>query len=44
MPPLVLLKPVQWSPATKLSMLLLRGYLVLSVALLVVKAVQLGGG
>src|SRR5580692_6498385 len=44
MPPLVLLKPVQWSPATKLSMLLLRGYLVVSVALLVVKAVQLGGG
>ncbi len=44
MPPLALLKPVQWSPATKLGMLLLRGYLVLSVALLVVKAVQLGGG
>jgi hypothetical protein len=44
MPPLALLKPVQWSPATKLGMLLLRGYLVLSVALLIVKAVQLGGG
>jgi Mn2+/Fe2+ NRAMP family transporter len=44
MPPLALLKPVQWSPATKLGMLLLRGYLVLSVILLAVKAVQLGGG
>jgi hypothetical protein len=44
MPPLALLKPVQWSPATKLAMLLLRGYLVVSVVLLVVKAVQLGGG
>jgi hypothetical protein len=44
MPPLALLKPVQWSPATKLGMLLLRGYLVLSVVLLIVKAVQLGGG
>ena len=42
MPPLTLLKPVQWSPATKLAMLLLRGYLVISVVLLVVKAVQLG--
>jgi hypothetical protein len=44
MPPLALLKPVQWSPATKLGMLLLRGYLVVSVILLAVKAVQLGGG
>jgi hypothetical protein len=44
MPPLALLKPVQWSPATKLAVLLLRGYLVISVALLVVKAVQLGHG
>jgi Mn2+/Fe2+ NRAMP family transporter len=44
MPPLALLKPVVWSPGTKLGMLLLRGYLVLSVALLAVKAVQLGGG
>jgi hypothetical protein len=42
MPPLALLKPVQWSPATKLAMLLLRGYLVISVVLLVVKAVQIG--
>jgi Mn2+/Fe2+ NRAMP family transporter len=44
MPPLALLKPVQWSPGTKLGMLLLRGYLVVSVLLLIVKAVQLGGG
>ena len=44
MPPLALLRPVQWSPGTKLGMLLLRGYLVVSVILLAVKAVQLGGG
>jgi hypothetical protein len=43
MPPLALLKPVAWSPGTKLGVLLLRGYLVISVVLLVVKAVQLGG-
>jgi Mn2+/Fe2+ NRAMP family transporter len=43
MPPLALLKPVAWSPGTKLGVLLLRGYLVVSVILLVVKAVQLGG-
>jgi len=35
---------VQWSPGTKLGMLLLRGYLVVSVVLLAVKAIQLGGG
>ena len=44
MPPLALLKPVPWSAGTKLAMLLLRGYLVISVVLLVVKAIQLGGG
>ena len=44
MPPLALLKPVQWTTATKLSMLGLRAYLVVSVLLLVVKAVQLGTG
>jgi Mn2+/Fe2+ NRAMP family transporter len=44
MPPLALLKPVAWSPATKLAMIVLRSYLVVSVLLLVVKAVQLGGG
>ena len=44
MPPLALLKPVTWSPATKLGMIVLRGYLVISVLLLIVKAIQLGGG
>ena len=38
MPPLALLKPVEWSPGTKLGMLMLRGYLVISVLLLIVKA------
>jgi Mn2+/Fe2+ NRAMP family transporter len=42
MPPLALLKPVEWSTATKLVMLTLRAYLVLSVLLLIVKAVELG--
>jgi len=41
MPPLALLKPVQWSTGTKLGVLTLRAYLVISVLLLVVKAVQL---
>ena len=44
MPPLSLLKPVTWAPATRLAMLVLRGYLVVSVLLLIVKAVQLGHG
>jgi Mn2+/Fe2+ NRAMP family transporter len=44
MPPLALLKPVEWSAGTKLGMLMLRGYLVISVLLLVVKAIQVGGG
>jgi len=44
MPPVALLKPVAWAPATRLAMLALRGYLVISVILLIVKAVQLGGG
>jgi Mn2+/Fe2+ NRAMP family transporter len=42
MPPLALLKPVQWSTGTKLGVLTLRGYLVISVLLLIVKAVELG--
>jgi natural resistance-associated macrophage protein len=42
MPPLALLKPAEWSSGRKIAMLLLRGYLVISVLLLVVKAVQLG--
>ena len=41
MPPLALLKPVEWSAGTKLAVLMLRGYLVISVLLLIVKAVQL---
>ena len=44
MPPLALLKPVQWSSSTKLAMLMLRGYLVVSILLLIVKAIQLGTG
>ena len=44
MPPLALLKPVQWSAGTKLAMGMLRGYLVVSVVLLIVKAIQLGTG
>jgi Mn2+/Fe2+ NRAMP family transporter len=44
MPQLALLKPVAWSTGTKLGVSVLRGYLVISVLLLIVKAVQLGGG
>jgi hypothetical protein len=45
MPPLALFKPVAWLFAgTKLGMLMLRSYLLISVLLLVVKAVQLRGG
>jgi len=44
MPPLALLKPVEWSPGTKFGVLMLRGYLVISVLLLIVKAIQVGGG
>jgi hypothetical protein len=44
MPPLALLARPQWSTGLKTAMLVLRGYLVISVALLIVKAVQLGGG
>jgi Mn2+/Fe2+ NRAMP family transporter len=42
MPPLALLKPVNWSPAMRLAMLGMYAYIVLSVLLLVVKAIQLG--
>jgi Mn2+/Fe2+ NRAMP family transporter len=42
MPPLALLKPVQWSAGTKLAVLMLRIYLVVSVVLLVVAAIRLG--
>lgn len=44
MPPLALLEPVTWSVGTKLGMLALRGYLVIGAVLLIVKAVELGGG
>jgi NRAMP (natural resistance-associated macrophage protein)-like metal ion transporter len=44
MPPLALLARPVWSTSRKAAMLTLRGYLVVSVALLIVKAVQLGGG
>ena len=44
MPPLALLKPVKWSPGLRVGMLSLRAYLVVSAVLLIVKAVQLGGG
>jgi Mn2+/Fe2+ NRAMP family transporter len=42
MPPLALLEQPAWSPARRMGMLLLRGYLVVAVLLLVVKTVQLG--
>jgi Mn2+/Fe2+ NRAMP family transporter len=41
MPPLALLEPVRWTPATRTGMLALRGYLVVGAILLVVKAIQL---
>jgi hypothetical protein len=44
MPPLALLKPVDWSAGTKLGILVLRAYLVISVLLLIVKAIQIGQG
>jgi NRAMP (natural resistance-associated macrophage protein)-like metal ion transporter len=44
MPPLALLTPVKWSPGLRVGILSLRFYLVASAALLLVKAIQLGGG
>ncbi len=44
MAPLTLLGRPQWSTGRKVAMLTLRGYLVVSVILLIVKAIQLGGG
>jgi Mn2+/Fe2+ NRAMP family transporter len=44
MPPLALLKPAEWSAGRKAALLMLRGYLVISVLLLIVKAVELGRG
>jgi NRAMP (natural resistance-associated macrophage protein)-like metal ion transporter len=42
MPPLALLERPVWSPGRKAGMLLLRGYLVIAVALLIVKTIELG--
>jgi hypothetical protein len=44
MAPLALLARPQWSTPRKVAMLTLRGYLVISVILLLVKATQLSGG
>lgn len=44
MPPLALLARPQWSSSCKIAMLTLGGYLLVSVILLLVKAIQLGGG
>jgi hypothetical protein len=44
MPPLALLGRPEWSTGRKVAMLSLRAYLLVSVILLIVKAVQLGGG
>jgi NRAMP (natural resistance-associated macrophage protein)-like metal ion transporter len=44
MPPLTLLSRPEWSTGRKVAMLTLRGYLLMSMILLIVKAVQLGGG
>ena len=43
MPQLTFLEPAVWSTGRKLAMLGMRGYLVVSVVLLVIKAAQLGG-
>jgi Mn2+/Fe2+ NRAMP family transporter len=42
MPPLALLEPVRWSPARRAAMLMLRLYLLVAIALMVLKAVQIG--
>lgn len=44
MPPLALLSRPRWSSGRKVAMLTMRGYLLASVILLIIKAVQLGGG
>ena len=44
MPPLALLARPQWSTGRKIAMLTLRGYLVVATILLLIKAIQLGGG
>ncbi|WP_268249844.1 hypothetical protein [Streptomyces albospinus] len=42
MPPLALLRPVRWSAGTRLGMMALRGCLILSALLLLIKAIRLG--
>jgi NRAMP (natural resistance-associated macrophage protein)-like metal ion transporter len=44
MPPLTLLSRPTWSTGRKIAMLAMRAYLFTSMVLLIVKAVQLGGG
>jgi NRAMP (natural resistance-associated macrophage protein)-like metal ion transporter len=44
MPPLALLARPRWSTGRKVAMLTLRGYLLASMILLIIKAIQLGGG
>jgi Mn2+/Fe2+ NRAMP family transporter len=44
MPPIALLARPEWSTGRKVAMLTLRGYLIASVILLIVKAIQLSGG
>jgi Mn2+/Fe2+ NRAMP family transporter len=44
MPPLRALKPYVWTPSLRMGMITLRGYLILSALLLLVKAIQLGRG
>ena len=43
MPPLALLERPRWSAGRKAGMVLMRGYLLVAVLLLIVKATQLGG-
>ena len=44
MPPLRALKPYVWTPSLRMGMIMLRGYLILSALLLLMKAIQLGRG
>ena len=44
MPPLTLLGRPKWSTGRKVAMLTMRGYLLVSMVLLIVKAIQLGSG
>ena len=44
MPPLIFLERTTWSAGRRAAMIGLRCYLILSTVLLIVKAIQLGGG